>query len=77
VNGSFTCLLSVPLQPGQIIYATDGCYDPVLVGPSRVIPGARVVPLLSPRAIVLLAGIVSLVGLLGLTRIRRRTERRT
>jgi hypothetical protein len=77
VNGSFTCLLSVPLEPGQIVYATDGCYDPVLIGPSSVVPRARVVPLLSPRAIVLLAGIVSLVGLLGLTRIRRRTERST
>ena len=72
VNGSFNCPLfaNVTLQPGEIIYATDGCYDPIRVSPDVVIARPPAVPLLSPVMIVVMAGTLCLVGLLGLARIR-------
>ena len=69
-QGVFTCLLMTPLKPGQIIYGTDGCFDPVLVGPDVVVPQPPVVPLLSPRMLVVLGVTLSVVGLLGLRRMR-------
>jgi len=70
-NGFFNCTLNVTLQPGQTIYATDGCFDPIRVGPDIVIPRPPAVPLLSPVMIVVLSGTLCLVGLLGLSRMRR------
>ncbi|MFI5366756.1 MAG: hypothetical protein ACHQ4J_14165 [Candidatus Binatia bacterium] len=71
-NGQFNCPLfsNTTLQPGQIIYATDGCFDPIRVGPDVVIGRPPAVPLLSPVMIVVMAGTLCLVGLLGLARIR-------
>ncbi|MFI5366372.1 MAG: hypothetical protein ACHQ4J_12195, partial [Candidatus Binatia bacterium] len=71
-NASFNCPLfnSIPLQPGQIIYATDGCFDPIRVGPDVVIGRHPAVPLLSPVMIVVMAFTLCLVGLLGLARVR-------
>ena len=45
-DGTFTIMLTTPLQPGQIIYATDGCFDPLLIGPSVIVSPA-VAPVLS------------------------------
>jgi hypothetical protein len=69
-NGFFQCLVMTPLKPGQIIYGTDGCFDPVLVGPNVVVPQPPAVPLLSSRMLVLLGVVLSVVGLFGLRRMR-------
>jgi hypothetical protein len=59
-----TITLEQPLVPGEKIYVTDGCTDPILTVP--VLVGAPApVPLLSAPAIALLAGILGLVGLAG------------
>ncbi len=68
VNGHFNITVSPPLQPGQIIYATDGCSDPVLVGPSVVIEAPSPAPLVSPIGLVGLVGLLALVGVFGLWR---------
>jgi hypothetical protein len=72
LNGVFDCPLfsNTPLQPGQILYATDGCYDPSRTGAPAVIQNPPVAPLLSPQMILLLAATLGLVGLLGLARLR-------
>lgn len=67
-DGTFTILLTTPLKPGQILYATDGCFDPLLIGPATVVPAPSVVPQLSPRALIALVGVLSAVGLLGVWR---------
>jgi len=71
--GFYNCLLTAPLQPGHVIYDTDGCFDPTLVHPSLdvVVPRPAVVPLLSARMIVVLAGTLGVVALMGLRRLRR------
>ena len=64
-----------PLQPGQYIYAIDGCFDPLLVGPSqpvRVGPPPSGAPLLSPAMIAALLAILGFVGIRGLRRRRSR-----
>jgi hypothetical protein len=70
--GFYNCLLMVNLKPGEIIYAVDNCYDPSLraVSPDTVIGRPPAVPLLSPVMIVVMAGTLCLVGLLGLARLR-------
>ena len=65
-NGNFTIVLKTPLVPGQRIYVTDGCHDPILSGPVTV-PYPAEAPLMSPGLIVVL---VAALGLLGLTRLR-------
>jgi hypothetical protein len=67
-NGNFTIVLVNPLVPGQKIYVTDGCHDPVLSRP--VVVKGTAVPLMSPDLIVVLVAALSLIGLLGLTRLR-------
>jgi hypothetical protein len=69
-DGTFTIMLTTPLKPGQIIYATDGCFDPALVGPNVVVRQPPAVPLLSREMIVALIAGLSLVGVLGLKRVR-------
>ena len=69
-NGNFTIVLVNPLVPGQFIYVTDGCTDPILSLPVMV-TGPTEVPLMSRDAIVALVAALGLVGLLGLARLRR------
>ena len=68
-NGNFTIVLVKPLVPGQRIYVTDGCHDPVLSGPVTV-PYPTEAPLMSLDLIVVLVAALGLVGLLGLTQLR-------
>ena len=69
-NGNFTVVLVTPLVPGQAIYITDGCTDPLLSLPVIVQPPTEV-PLLSRDALVALTAVLGLIGLLGLARLRR------
>ena len=69
-NGNFTIVLVTPLVPGQAIYITDGCTDPLLSLPVIVQPPTEV-PLLSRDALVALTAVLGLIGLLGLARLRR------
>ena len=69
-NGNFTIVLAKPLVPGQRIYVTDGCHDPILSGPVTV-PYPTEAPLMSRDLIVLLVAALGLVGLLGVARLRR------
>jgi hypothetical protein len=54
--------LSLLPAAGHEIYATDGCVDPGLVGPDVVIQAATIAPVLSPRVIALLVGLLVAVG---------------
>ena len=70
INGmSFKVVLVTPLMPGQKIYVTDGCNDPEL-SPPFVFPAPAVAPLMSRDMMVILVAALSLVGLLGLSRLR-------
>jgi hypothetical protein len=69
-QGFYSCLLTVPLKPGQIIYDTDGCFDPSLVSPDAIVRQLPAVPLLSQRMMVVLGVALGVVGLLGLRRMR-------
>lgn len=69
-NGNFTIVLVNPLVPGQRIYVTDGCTDPVLSRPATVAYPAEA-PLMSRDLMVVLVAALGLVGLLGLARLRR------
>ena len=68
-NGNYIIQNVALLHTGEIIYATDGCSDPML-SPSVVVEPPQVAPLLSPQMIILLVGTLALVGLLGLARLR-------
>ena len=77
--GHFVFNFSEPLKPGQVIYARDDCFDPLLTGeigegpawgpPVMVSP--VVVPVLSREALVALVGVLSVIGLAALLRLRR------
>lgn len=67
-NGDFVLTLAQPLVPGQQIYVTDGCTDPLLSGPALV-RGLASVPTLSGSMLVALSALLALAGLLGLRRI--------
>jgi outer membrane protein assembly factor BamB len=43
-NGNFTIVLVNPLVPGQKIYVTDGCHDPLLSQPVTVTPSNTATP---------------------------------
>ena len=70
-DGTFTISLSAPLTAGQTIYATDGCYDPVLVGPDQSVSHAEIVPALSPTLVAVLTAVLSAVGAFGIRRFVR------
>ena len=67
-NGNFVIPVNPPLKPGQVIYATDGCDDPVVVGPDVVVHAPAAAPALSASMLVVLGALLSLVGLVGLKR---------
>ncbi|MBI3783962.1 MAG: hypothetical protein HY270_11225 [Deltaproteobacteria bacterium] len=71
-DGTFTITLNTPLPAGDTVYATDGCYDPMLVGPNQLVQQPEAAAALSPRMLVALTAILSAVGVLGLSRLRRR-----
>ncbi|MFQ5668323.1 MAG: hypothetical protein ACE5I7_18080, partial [Candidatus Binatia bacterium] len=68
-NGDYFIVLVNPLQAGQRIFVTDGCTDPSFSLPA-VVTAPAVAPLLSSDMLILLVAILSLVGLLGLSRLR-------
>jgi len=61
-EGHFTITVSPPLVGGQIIYIADNCFDPVLRGTSRLVSSPAPVPLLSPRLLLLLVGVLGGLG---------------
>ena len=65
-DGHFVIPVSPPLRPGQVIYATDGCTDPVLTGPDEVVPSASPAPVLSLDGMLALVALLTLVGAVGL-----------
>ena len=69
-NGNFTIVLVNPLVPGQKIYVTDGCTDPLLSAPV-VVGYPTEAPLMSRHLMLVLVVALGLVGLLGLARLRR------
>jgi len=70
-NGMFIVHLSPPLHAGQVIYITDGCFDPLLFGPPVVVQAQAPAPVMSPGILVLLAGGLGLIGFVNLLRVRR------
>ena len=70
-NGNFIIPLSFSPAPGHEIYATDGCKDPGIVGPDVVIQAPATAPLLSAQGIAMLIAALSIVGFVGLSRLRR------
>jgi hypothetical protein len=71
-SGDFLVTLAQPLVPGQRIYATDGCTNPLLSLFTLVRLGPAPVPTLSGSLLVALGALLAFVGLLGLTRLRWR-----
>jgi hypothetical protein len=65
------------LRAGEIIYATDGCFDPTAIAPSPdvIVSRPAPVPVVSAQGIVAVVMMLSLVGLLGLRRLRTITCR--
>ena len=70
-NGNFVINVSPPLKAGQKIYATDNCTDPILEGPAVGI-GTAAVPAASRDTLMLLAAVLSLLGIVALLRPRQR-----
>ena len=72
-DGTFTVTLNEPLREGQLIYVTDGCFDPLLFGPSApvLVLGPVPAPTLSPQLIAAVAAVLAMVGMLGIRRMRR------
>jgi len=68
--GDFSITLVQPLTPGQLIYVTDNCFDPMLRGPAIAVRVPATAPLLSAAMIAAMMGTLGLVGLLGLARAR-------
>jgi len=70
-NGTFVINVSPPLKAGQKIYATDNCTDPILEGPAVAI-GSVAVPAGSHDMLMLLAAVLSALGVAALLRSRQR-----
>jgi hypothetical protein len=71
--GNFIISVSPPLRAGQMVYATDGCFDPPLVGPDATVRVASIAPLLSSEMLAALVAMLTVVGLFGLGRRRHVT----
>jgi hypothetical protein len=69
--GNFIIPVLPPLRARQMVYVTDGCFDPALVGPDVAVQAAPVAPLLSAEMLAALTAALTAVGLLGLRRLRR------
>lgn len=70
-NGGFTAFFSIVLKPGQKLYAIDACFDPLRGGPVVVVSAPTVAPTLSRDLLVVLAVLLSGVGLLSLRHMHR------
>jgi hypothetical protein len=70
-NGAFDIPVAPPLALGQCIYAFDTCTD--LVSAVRCVTAPAPAPAMSPQALALALGALSLVALLGLSRLGRGT----
>ena len=67
--GNFVIAISPPLRAGEIIYATDGCFDPALVGPATRVTAPSGAPALSWWGMI---GAAALMGGVALRALRRR-----
>ncbi len=70
-GGNFSIMLTRPLVAGDAIYAVDVCEDPVLIGQPVLIFDPAAAPLLSAPMVAAGIGILGLVGLLAMGRMRR------
>jgi hypothetical protein len=68
-QGKFVIGVSPPLVTGDKIYAVDVCN--MLTGPVVTVTAGQVVPLLSPPLMLAMAFVLTLVGILGVARLRR------
>jgi len=71
--GNFVIAIAPPLKAGQMIYATDGCFDPVLTGAATVVAAPTAAPVVSRWGMIGLAALLSGVALWGLWRRGRNT----
>src|ERR1700687_5818714 len=69
-SGKFTITLNAPLRCREELFARDICQTPPVDGPAFVVFCIPAVPLLSPSMLLVLAGALTLVGLLALARMR-------
>jgi len=67
-QGLFIVNLNRPLVLGERIYAVDTCND--LTGVPVTVTAGEVAPTMSPQVLLLLSGVLTLVGALGLRRLR-------
>ncbi len=70
-GGNFTIMLTRPLVTGDVIYAVDVCDIPPLAGAPVLITGPAAAPLLSSAMVAVSIGILGLVGLLAMGRMRQ------
>jgi len=71
-DGSYMIHLAKPLVPGQKIYVTDGCTDPLL-SVIAVVRAPVPAPLMSERGLATLVAMLLLVAGISLTRLRSLT----
>jgi hypothetical protein len=67
--GQFSIAIMPPLSNNECIYAFDVCND--LLGPVECARSPAAAPALSPRLTVLALGMLSLIAVIGLIRLRR------
>jgi hypothetical protein len=74
-TGQFNIPVSPPLAIGECIYAFDTCSQ--LVSPVTCIFPPAPAPALSPQHLAVALGFLSLIGLIGVRRLRRTVQRVT
>ncbi len=70
-GGNFSIVLTRPLVAGDVIYALDVCDDPPLAGALLLIFDPAAAPLLSASMIAVGIGVLGLVALLAMARLRK------
>ena len=71
-SGKFTIPVSPALTCREKVFALDVCAEPALMGPILVITCIPAAPTMSPPMVMVLVATLSLVGLLGVARMRWR-----
>jgi len=66
--GNFVIIVAPALRAGQIIYATDGCFAPLLIGADTLVGPLAEAPVASRWGIVGLIVLLSAVAAFGLRR---------
>ena len=61
--GNFVITVTPPLQVGQIIYATDGCFDPLMVGKDTLVGPKAEAPLMGRPMLAIQIAVLSAAAL--------------